>query len=73
MSKAFVLGRPFQINHGQTLAKRIKTGPSFQLKIWAYVYNMNFLHPHKTAYLKVENSVQTTFRFSPISFRALLV
>jgi hypothetical protein len=68
MSKAFVLGRPFQPNHGQTLAKRIKTRPSFQLKIWAYVYNMHFLHPHKTAYLKVENSAQTFLGSLPLAF-----
>ncbi len=56
--------------HEQTLASGTKPGPSFQLQIRPFVYNMNFLHNNKSAQLKVENSVQTTFRFSPVSFRA---
>jgi hypothetical protein len=59
-----------RISHGQTLASRTNPGPSFQLKIWACANNMQFLHNNKTAWLKVENSAQTTFRFSPVSFRA---
>jgi len=64
---------PFSIpwsSHGQTLASRAKPGLSFQLQVWACMYNVHFLRNNKTDQLKVENSAQTTLRFSPDSFRA---
>ncbi len=42
--------------HGQTFVNSNKHGPSFQTSM-----------PNKI-YVKVENSAQTTFRFSPVSF-----
>jgi len=47
-----------------------KPGPSFQLKVWACIHFDKYIHIIETAQLIVENSAQTSFRFSPVSFRA---
>ncbi len=58
------------IIHGQTLAKRTNPGPSLQVEKWlCFCYLLMFLLS-KTAQLKVENLAQTTFRFSPVIYRA---
>ncbi len=59
MSPSFNGRSPFQANRGgggqqavfllrgPTLACKTKPGPSFQLWIWACVYNKHFLHNNK--------------------------
>ncbi len=55
--------------HGQTLGNRTIPGPSLQVQKWlCFCLHMFLLS--KTAQLKVENSAQTTFRFSPVRYRA---
>ncbi len=56
------------IVHGQTSAKRLKPGLSFQLLAWECFYMLcNRIHD-KIAKLKAENWAQTTIRLSPVSF-----
>ncbi len=57
-------------NHGQTSANRTEPGPSFQLQRQPCVCHALVRLLIKTAQLKVENSAQTTFRFTPVGFRA---
>ncbi len=47
---------------------RTKHVLSFQLQMWAFIHTVQNMIFYKTAYLKVENSAQTSFRFSPLSF-----
>ncbi len=51
-------------------ANKTKPGPSFQLQMWAYLYMPCNYAYNKTAQLKAENLLQTTCRFSPISFHS---
>ncbi len=61
-----------ETNHGQTSANRTKPGPSLKVeKRLCLCYLRKFLLS-KTSQLKVENSAQTTFRFSPVRYRAPL-
>jgi hypothetical protein len=56
--------------HGQTLANRMKPGLSLQVEKWlCFCYLLMFLLS-KTDQLKLENLAQTTFRFSPVRYRA---
>jgi hypothetical protein len=61
----------FEHYHGQTLANRTKPGPSFQLFIWVCFCIHDCMYIIITAQLIVENSAQTSFRFSPPCFRAI--
>jgi hypothetical protein len=54
--------------HRQTLANRTKPGPSFLLQMWACMNIVEYMHNIITALFIIENSAQTSFRFSPISF-----
>ncbi len=47
-----------------------KSGPSFELWMWACIHMDKFMHTIKTAELIVENSAKKIFRLSPVSFRA---
>ncbi len=53
---------------GQTSADRTKPGPSFQLQKWPFVCPEFSLLWSKTAKLKVENSAQRAFKFSPVRY-----
>jgi hypothetical protein len=54
------------------LSKRDKTSTEFStLVVGVNVYPMQYTPNNKTTQLKVENSVQTAFRFSPVSFHAI--
>jgi hypothetical protein len=52
------------------LASRTKPGPSFQVWKQLLLRRLLMLLLNKTAQLKVENSAQTVFRFSPVRYRA---
>ncbi len=56
--------------HVQTLANRTKPGPSLQVEKWSCLCCQLMFLLSKTAQLKVENSAKTTFRFSPVRYRA---
>ncbi len=57
------------VGHGQTLANRTKPGPSLRVEKWLCLCYLLMFLLSKTAWLKVENSAQTTFRFSPVRYR----
>jgi hypothetical protein len=52
------------------LASRTKSGPSFQVWKQLLLCHLLMLLLNKTAQIKVENSAQTAFRFSPVRYRA---
>ncbi len=53
-------------NYRQTIADMVET---FLIQLWAFGYTIQNWCNNK---LNVENSAQTTFRFSPVSLHALL-
>jgi hypothetical protein len=57
-------------NNGQSSAKKTKAGQSFQLKKRSHAYCEVVLLRCKTTQLKVVNLAKTTFRFSPVRYRA---
>ncbi len=59
-----------RIDHGQTLADRTSLGPSFQLYKWLHAQHALTASLAMQLNLIVENSAQTTSRFSPVSYRA---
>ncbi len=59
----------FVPEQGQTSANSTKYGPIFQFQKRPFAFNAFMVSPSKTAQLKVENSGQTTSRFSPIRYR----
>jgi hypothetical protein len=52
--------------HGQTLANRTKPGPSLQVEKWLCLCYLLIFLLSKAAYLKVENSAQTTLCSLPL-------
>ncbi len=55
-------------DYGQTLANRTKPGPSLQVQKRLCLCCILIFLLIQTAQLKVENSAQTTFRFSPVRY-----